>query len=155
LNFPNLTTIGSNFVLARNSVLQNIDGFQAVENVNGNLDMTGDFDTLSLPHLRFVEGDFNVESSSKTFQCPAINKTVIHGANYVCAGSVANPQPLDVDNSTTNSTLPLSSVSSVLGSATASATASASASASTSHSGSSSSLARSSRSLGTIPQGLR
>ena len=144
LNFPNLTFIGSDFVLARNPVLQNIDGFGAVKTVNGNLDMTGDFDTLSLPNLTFVEGNFNVESSSKTFQCPAIDRTVVHGANFVCVGNVANPQPLVIDNSTTNSTLPLSSVSSALGSA------SASASASTSQGGSSRSLATSSKSLGTI-----
>ena len=52
LKFPNLTTIGSNFVVARNSLLNNIDGFQAVQTVSGNLDITGNFDTFTLPSVR-------------------------------------------------------------------------------------------------------
>jgi hypothetical protein len=102
INFPNLTYIGSNFVIARNPNASAIDGFLALQNVAGNLDITGNFDTLSLSNLGHVGGDFNVQSSSKEFKCPQINRTSIQGSTFVCAGSVADPQPLGVDNSTAN-----------------------------------------------------
>ena len=151
LNFPNLTTIGSNFVLARNPLLQTINGFEDIQRINGNIDMTGNFDNVSLPNLKSVEGNFNVESSSPTFVCPDINKTAIHGTIFICTGDVANPQPLSVDNSTTNATVPLPSVSS---GATTTASESASASASTTQGGSSRSSAATSTSLRIIPNGL-
>jgi hypothetical protein len=42
-----------------------------------------------------------VESSSKEFKCPQINHA-IQGSSFVCTGNVSNPEPLVVDNSTTN-----------------------------------------------------
>jgi hypothetical protein len=102
LNFPNLTSIGSNFIIARNPNASIIDGFLSLTSVAGNLDITGNFDTLALSNLGHVGGDFNVQSSSKEFKCPQINRTAIQGSIFVCAGNVPNPKPLLADNSTSN-----------------------------------------------------
>lgn len=117
MNFPNLTSIGSNFIIARNSNASTIDGFQSLQSVAGNLDITGDFDTLAFPNLVHVAGDFNVQSSSKNFQCPPINRVeVVHGSKFMCAGNVGNPEPLPDDNSTThvNASIPSNSTSGTL-----------------------------------------
>ena len=136
LKFPSLTYIGSNFVIARNPNTSAIEGFQSLITVAGNLDITGTFDSFALPNIAFVGGNFNVQSSSKIFQCPDINRTVVHGTKFVCAGNVTNPQPLVADNSTTNTTIPTITSSSAP-SSTRGGTA-----ASSSHSGSSGSASR-------------
>jgi hypothetical protein len=100
LSFPNLTTVGSNVVLARNPSLQNINGFQSLSTVHGNLDLTGNFNSIDLKNLNAVNGNINIQTTSKTFTCPSFsNVTVLGSIN--CAGNVAEPQPLSIDNSTT------------------------------------------------------
>ena len=105
LSFPALTAVESNLVLARNPLLRKIDGLQSLATVNGNLDITGNFDVLDLPSLRFVNGFLNVKSSSSAFQCSQLNESsvIVTGA-FSCEGNVFDPQPLAADNSTTNAT---------------------------------------------------
>jgi len=138
LSFPNLTTVGSNVVLARNPSLQNINGFQSLSAVHGNLDLTGNFNSIDFKNLNAVNGSINIQTTSKTFTCPDFsNVTVLGSIN--CAGNVADPQPLSIDNSTTTppnitpSTTPsiLSSSTVTAGSATLSASNSGKPSSST------------------------
>jgi Receptor L domain len=130
LSFAALTTVESDLVLARNPLLQDIDGLKSLSTVNGNLDITGNFNSLDLSSLTLVNGSLNVKSSSPSFDCSQINPGVIVTGSFSCAASVLDPQPLASDNSTTNATAaaPTSSTS---------ASSSAPTSSSTSHSGTS------------------
>ena len=102
LSFPDLTTVGLDFIIARNPELTTIE-FPALKSVSGNVDITGNFQTLNLPSLSFVGGSFNLKTSSASFICPQFLNVSIHGP-YSCSVGVSNPQPLPADNSTTNPT---------------------------------------------------
>jgi len=102
LSFPNLTTIGSNFVLHGNPSVSNVNGFNSLNAVSGNVDITGNFATLDFPSLAVVNGSFNVQSTASNFTCPDFSHVAIKGS-FMCAGGVSNPQALTVDNSTTSS----------------------------------------------------
>jgi hypothetical protein len=93
LSFPKLAEIGSNFVLTRNPMMRELNGFEALARITGNLDITGSFDTLSLPNLQLVSGSVNIQTTSSNFTCPISNQGMVQG-NFVCRGNVANPQPL-------------------------------------------------------------
>lgn len=106
VNFPNVTTIGSNLVMSGNPSVNDVSGFNSLNAVSGNVDITGNFDSLALPSLAFVNGSFNVQTTSTNFTCPDFSMVAIKGS-FVCKGNVANPQPLENDNSTSNpSSLP-------------------------------------------------
>jgi hypothetical protein len=105
-NFPQLTNIGGNLVLVNNSQLTNIDGFQSLQMVGGNIDLTGDFNQVSLPSLTNVGGGVNIQTSSKNFTCPISNDRtngVIQGKGFVCSGNITNPTPSVGANYTANS----------------------------------------------------
>ena len=140
LSFPNLTTVGSHLVLAGNPQVANVSGFDSLNAVSGNVDITGNFASLSLPSLASVNGSFNVQSTSPNFTCPDFSHVAIKGS-FVCTGNVSNPQPLTVDNSTTSpSSLPNITTPSVTSSATASSTSTSVAPAASSASSSASTL---------------
>jgi hypothetical protein len=101
LVFPALEIIGSNLVLTRNQQLGNVTGFQNLSTVNGNIDITGNLQSVVMPSLKNVTGSINIQSTMSNFQCP-ITDGVVHGSSFVCEGGVANPVPLAADNSTTN-----------------------------------------------------
>jgi hypothetical protein len=103
VSFPNLTTVGSNLVLIGNPLVTNVNGFNSLVAVSGNVDITGNFHTLEFPNLAVVNGSFNVQSSAENFTCPDFSNVSVKGS-FACAGNVANPQPLIGDNSTTNPT---------------------------------------------------
>jgi len=102
LNFPSLEMIGSNFILTRNDQLVTLTGFENLTTVKGNVDLTGGFQNVAMPALQDVSGSVNIQSTSDTFQCPVNSDVVSGNSTFVCEGSVRNPQPLAVDNSTTN-----------------------------------------------------
>lgn len=82
--------------LANNPQLTDIDGFQSLQMVDGNVDLTGDFNQLSLPSLTKVGGGVNIQTSSKNFTCPIPNDRtngVIQGKGFVCSGNITNPTP--------------------------------------------------------------
>jgi len=101
LSFPNLTTVGSNVILLRNPLLKIIDGFGSLTTVHGNLDITGNFDSLELARLAAVNGSINIQTTSTSFVCPDFSNVSVIG-NINCKGKVANPQPLSNDNSPTS-----------------------------------------------------
>jgi hypothetical protein len=125
-SFPSLQSVGSNLVLARNPVLTTIDGLQSLGFVNGNLDITGSFDTLLLPALAKVNGKINIQTNSSSFVCPSFSNVTVQGS-ITCLSKIVNPQPLSADNATTNTTLPASvSIPSLLSSSASSASSLAS-----------------------------
>ena len=82
--------------MANNSALKDINGFQSLQTVGGNIDITGDFNSLSLPSLTKVGGGLNIQSSSSSFVCPIANDRangVIQGHGFVCSGNIAHPMP--------------------------------------------------------------
>lgn len=97
--------------------------------MNGNIDITGDLQTVVMPALTNVTGSVNIQSTVSTFQCPFPDGVVQGGNSFVCEGGVANPVPLAVDNSTTNTSLVVVTASSVPSITASSETPSASASA--------------------------
>jgi hypothetical protein len=101
LTFPDLAAVGSNFIIARNPRLTTIS-FPSLISVTGNIDVTGDIQSLELTSLTIVNGSVNIQTSLASFSCPSFAKVLILGA-YSCSVGVNNPQPLPMDNSTTNS----------------------------------------------------
>lgn len=95
-NFPAFTNIEGNLYFANNSALQNINGFPQLQEVGGNVDLTGDFNSLSLPNLDQVGGGINIQSSSSSFLCPIPNDRtngVVQGHGFVCSGKIQHPTP--------------------------------------------------------------
>jgi hypothetical protein len=94
LTFPSLTTIGGTFLIANNTALKDVGGFDKVDTIGGSIDWTGTFDNASLPSISDVRGGVNVQSSSDTFKCPFSdiqNNGVVKGQGFVCTGKVSNP----------------------------------------------------------------
>jgi hypothetical protein len=92
--FPALTAIAGNLQIANNPDLTAINGFGQLANVGGNVDLTGDFQSVSLPDLNSVGGGVNIQSSNPNFQCPiGSDRTngVIKGKGFVCVGNIKNP----------------------------------------------------------------
>jgi hypothetical protein len=107
MSFPKLTEIGGTFLIANNTDLTDITGFDEVQTIGGSIDWTGSFDNASLPAINDIRGGVNVQSSSQTFQCPfpqIQNNGVVKGKGFVCTGKVANPSSgVNGTNQTANS----------------------------------------------------
>ena len=107
MSFPELTTIGGTFLIANNTHLTTIGGFNNVATVGGSIDWTGSFDSASLPSISDVRGGVNVQTSSDTFQCPfpdIQSNGVVKGKGFICTGKVANPSSgVNGTNQTANS----------------------------------------------------
>ncbi|CAI4037317.1 hypothetical protein SMKI_02G1870 [Saccharomyces mikatae IFO 1815] len=116
--FQNLTAIGGGFIIANNTQLRIIDGFNNVQTVGGAVEVTGNFSTLDLSSLKSVRGGANFDSSASNFSCNALKKLqnngAIQGDSFVCK------------NGFTSTSVKLSSTST--GSSKSSATSSASSS---------------------------
>lgn len=98
LSFPILNTVRSAFTVTGNSRLMQIDGFQSLTQVGGDLTIKGDFYILDLPSLTSVNGNIDVETSADNFTCPISqlqSSVAAHGGNFVCSGNIkqANPTP--------------------------------------------------------------
>jgi hypothetical protein len=94
--FPLLTNLIGTLQFAANPNISVIDGLGQLALVGGNVDLTGDFQSVSLPNLTHVGGGINIQSSNPAFQCPAdlaADRTngVISGKGFVCAGNIKNP----------------------------------------------------------------
>jgi hypothetical protein len=94
LSFPKLAQLGGTFLIANNTQLKSISGFDNVGTVGGSLDWTGDFDNASLPAIQDICGGVDVQSSSATLRCPfpdIQNNGVVKGKGFVCTGNVLTP----------------------------------------------------------------
>ena len=107
VSFPQLQSIGGDLFIAKNPAWKKIEGFSQLKRVEGNIDVTGNFDELSLPALNYVGKGVNIETTSRTFTCPisdARTNGIIHGTGFVCVGNVQNPSSGVGANYTTNPT---------------------------------------------------
>lgn len=101
--FPNLKFIGGLFGITNSPLFQIVDGFPALSHIGGSVQLIGDFKSVSLPSLQYVGGNFHVESSNDSFQCPFPDlhaKGVVHGT-FFC-GTTADLTA----NQTTNGSSP-------------------------------------------------
>lgn len=109
-SFPQLDSIGKDLLFANNSDLKNINGFPRLQQVGGNVDLTGDFNQVSLPALISVGGGVNIQTTSGSFTCPIPddrNNGVIQGQGFVCAGNIAHPSPGVTGANYTANTFPI------------------------------------------------
>jgi hypothetical protein len=98
VQFPSLTSLGGSLQFAANPDLNAINGFNQLTNVGGNVDLTGNFQSVSLPDLDSVGGGINIQSTNPAFQCPSNigedrTNGVVKGKGFVCAGNIKNPTP--------------------------------------------------------------
>ncbi|SAM01908.1 hypothetical protein [Absidia glauca] len=95
LSLPSLTHLGGALSVAGNNELTTVNAFPRLEEVDGTLDIVGNFDQVELPVLADVRGGLNVQTSSSHFSCDHINqlkKGVIKGNSFACKASVAKPK---------------------------------------------------------------
>lgn len=86
LSFPMLQVIGGGLLLANNSELKEITGFNAVETIDGDINFYGTFDAVSFTSLTDVKGASNVYTSSQnTTICDLFNSAK---QNQVIKGKV-------------------------------------------------------------------
>ena len=85
-------TVQANLLMQNNPAVNIIDYPQLFE-IGGNLDLTGNFQSVELPDLSTVSGGINVETTSSTFQCPQTVQDLSHANGFVCAGNINNPVP--------------------------------------------------------------
>lgn len=64
LSFPMLQTIGGGLQLANNSKLTDIDGFNALETIDGDINYYGTFDVVTFGAIQDVKGAANIYTSS-------------------------------------------------------------------------------------------
>jgi hypothetical protein len=105
MSFNELDAIGGSLVFNNNPLITNFNGFQSLITVGGDVDIIGNFTSLSLPSLDSIGGGINIETTSNSFQCPFPNFRTdghIHGTGFVCSGNIANPQSNVHENVTAN-----------------------------------------------------
>lgn len=75
LSFPSLTNIGGGLLLANNTELGSITGFNALEQINGDINFYGTFGQVAFPALTDVKGAATVyTSSTNTTVCDLFNR---------------------------------------------------------------------------------
>lgn len=114
LGLPKLQRLGGALSVGNNNNLATIDAFPKLEEVDGTLDITGNFDEVQLPkladvseygitgmiiilikHCIQVRGGLNVQTSSSKFSCNDMSKLkngVIKGNSFMCKAAVAKPK---------------------------------------------------------------
>lgn len=137
--FSNLTTVGGGFIIANNTQLKVIDGFNKVQTVGGAIEVTGNFSTLDLSSLKSVRGGAKFDSSSSNFSCNALKKLqsngAIQGDSFVCKnGATSTSVKLSSTSTESSKSSATSSASSSGDASNAQANVSASASSSSSSS---------------------
>ncbi|KAI9258393.1 hypothetical protein EDC94DRAFT_613639 [Helicostylum pulchrum] len=95
LSMPRLTHLGGALSIVGNMKLTSINAFPSLQQVDGTLDLTGNFDEVQLPELVDVRGGLNVQTSSNFFSCDVMDRLktgVIKGNAFVCKAAVAKPK---------------------------------------------------------------
>ncbi|KAI8076752.1 uncharacterized protein BX664DRAFT_287533 [Halteromyces radiatus] len=95
LSLPSLSRLGGALSISGNTELISVNAFPKLDEVDGTLDIVGNFDEVDLPALADVRGGLNVQTSSNQFTCDKINslkKGVIKGNSFACKSSVAKPK---------------------------------------------------------------
>ncbi|KAF9959030.1 hypothetical protein BGZ70_008993 [Mortierella alpina] len=94
ISFAELTTIGGALLIANNTALTTIDGFEKLKDISGVLNVRGAFTTVSLPAVSTVQGGMSVLSSTNLSKVKANARGKI-----VCQGMVKSARPTNADGS--------------------------------------------------------
>lgn len=106
-SFPMLFTINgtnSTFQIANNTLLTAITGFPLLENVDGNVNLYGNFSKVDLPKLDSVTGALDVETSSNTNVCPDLVGLGTDGSQVVRGAVTCNYAESDPGSASSTST---------------------------------------------------
>ncbi|KAG0038384.1 hypothetical protein BGZ82_000342 [Podila clonocystis] len=103
ISFAELTSIGGALLIANNTELTTIDGFQNLKDIAGVLNMRGTFINISLPHVSSVQGGMSVLSSSNDFDCSTLAKVKASArGKTVCQAKVVSAKPTNADGTLVN-----------------------------------------------------
>jgi hypothetical protein len=94
LSVPQLQLLGGALSLANNTELSEVD-VPKLKQVDGTVDVTGNFKKIDLSSLVDVRGGLNVQTSSNEFSCDNVNKLkggVTKGHEFTCKSNVTNPK---------------------------------------------------------------
>ncbi|KAI8359463.1 hypothetical protein B0O80DRAFT_411365 [Mortierella sp. GBAus27b] len=96
VSLAELTTIGGALLIANNTELTDISGFNQLKDISGVLNMRGAFNNVSLPAVSTVQGGMSVLSSSKDFDCSTLNKVkaAARGKTVVCQSMVKSAKTI-------------------------------------------------------------
>ncbi|PCH02407.1 Hypothetical protein PENO1_038170 [Penicillium occitanis (nom. inval.)] len=112
ISMPDLTSLSGDLIITGNSVLKEINGFSSLANVQGIIDVTGNYTEFTLPALQDVKGGFTATSQSDFDGCDIFNElrknNSIHGS-YICStpgGSATSSGSISTAGSTSISSIP-------------------------------------------------
>lgn len=103
VSFPVLTNVGGGLDLLNNTVLERIDGFPALEEVDGAITIKGVYTEVSLPRINVVQGTSvfsssgDISDSCDTFENSEMNN--VWGGELSC---ISNNTASATDSSTTS-----------------------------------------------------
>jgi hypothetical protein len=103
VSFPVLTKVGGGLDLLNNTVLEQIDGFPALEEVDGAITIKGIYTDVSLPRINVVQGTSvfsssgDISDSCRTFESSDMNN--VWGGKLTC---MSNNTASATDSSTTS-----------------------------------------------------
>lgn len=95
LSMSKLAHLGGALSVVGNTKLSSVNAFPSLQQVDGTLDLSGNFDEVQFPVLADVRGGLNVQTSSNVFSCDEMNRLktgVIKGNSFVCKSAVAKPK---------------------------------------------------------------
>lgn len=95
LSMSKLSHLGGALSVVGNTKLSSVNAFPSLQQVDGTLDLSGNFDEVQFPVLADVRGGLNVQTSSNVFSCDDMNRLkvgVIKGNSFVCKSAVAKPK---------------------------------------------------------------
>jgi hypothetical protein len=95
ISMQKLSLVGGAFSIGNNTHLLTIDGFPALQQVKGSIELSGAFDKIDIPVLQDVRGGMRLQTTSRSFQCSEVDKlrtSVIKGASFACQSELSPDQ---------------------------------------------------------------
>lgn len=92
-SFKNLVRVNGALSIGNNTVLAAIDGFPALSEIHGTVDLAGGFHTYSLPALQDVRGGMRLQTTSSKLGCSDIERklkgeNIVKGNTWSCSASM-------------------------------------------------------------------
>ncbi|KAI8328748.1 hypothetical protein BC941DRAFT_488353, partial [Chlamydoabsidia padenii] len=96
-SLQHLAKVGGAFSIGNNPQLVTIDGFPALNEVDGTIDIAGNFETYALPGLQDVRGGMRLQTTSSKIQCDELERkmkaeNVVKGTTWSCSSSMDESQ---------------------------------------------------------------
>ncbi|CAO3646294.1 unnamed protein product [Cunninghamella blakesleeana] len=92
-SFKQLAKVGGAFAIGNNTLLAKVDGFPTLQEVDGTVDVAGNFNSYSFPVLKDVRGGMRLQTTSNQLQCNEIEKklkaeNVVKGNTWSCSSNM-------------------------------------------------------------------